>query len=290
MTPYHTPVLLEEILDGLALEPGMRVVDATLGGGGYSRAFVQKGAYVLSIDADPDAISYIQKIWEQDDMMRDRRGHWHVEHGNFRNIYDIVRNYGWNEIDGAVFDLGVSSFQLDTPQRGFSYRFADAPLDMRFDATGQMTAQTIINTASEGELYEIFATFGEEDSAGAIAHALVGARAVKPIQTVGDLRAVIGAASSQSPRVLSRVFQALRMAANDEREALKEGLIGAEKLLKSGGKLAIVSFHSLEDRAVKQFMSRTMRTRTKKPITPSDTEQRQNARARSAKLRIGIKT
>lgn len=251
-------------MDGLRVAPGKRFIDATYGGGGHTRAIEGKGARVLGIDADPDT---------------------GVIQGNFRDIEEIAKKHavpagrqGFDTVDGILFDLGVSSHQLDTPERGFSFRFEDAPLDLRLNQTQGITAAEYINSISENELYETLATYSEQDNSRTIAHAIVRAR---PITTTGDLLKIVR--KNQAPQI----FQALRIEVNDELGALKEGLVGAKKLLKQGGRLVVISFHSLEDRIVKAFMREDgWKVITKKPVVPSDQEQFENKRSRSAKLRI----
>lgn len=262
---YHTPIMVEEVTSGLAVAPGKRFIDATYGGGGHASEIVRHGGEVLGIDVDPDSGP-------------------HVVHGNFRNIEEIAKKEGFTDVDGILFDLGVSSHQLDTAARGFSYRFTNAPLDLRLNQQRGETAAALLARVSERELYEILATFGEEEHSRAIAALVVRARRVKLIETTGDLLKLI------DKRDASRVFQALRIAVNDELHALKEGLHGAKALLKPGGRLAVISFHSLEDRIVKQFIkSDGWKLITKKPIVSSDEELKENRRAHSAKLRIAQK-
>jgi 16S rRNA (cytosine1402-N4)-methyltransferase len=192
-----------------------------------------------------------------------------------------------------VFDLGVSSYQLDTPGKGFTYREKSAPLDMRFDQTTGETAADVITTATEEDLYEVFAKFGEEELAGTIAHALYRARVLKPMITVGDIDGVVRTVvrdKRHANSVLSRIFQALRIVTNEELQALTEGLEGARKAMRPGGRLAVISFHSLEDRITKLFLqSSAWRRISKKPIVASRAEQEENRRSRSAKLRIAEK-
>jgi len=257
--------MVEEVASGLQVAPGKRFIDATYGGGGHASEIVRRGGEVFGIDADPDTGP-------------------HAVHGNFRNIEKIAKEHGFDTVDGILFDLGVSSHQLDTPERGFSYRFGDAPLDLRLNQNKGETAAELLAKVSEGDLYEILATFGEEEHSRAIATAIVRARRVSPIRTTGDLLQFV---DTRSP---SRVFQALRIAVNDELNALKEGLQGAKNLLKPGGRLAVISFHSLEDRIVKQFVKTdAWKVITKKPIVPHHEEIVRNKRARSAKLRIAEK-
>lgn len=260
----HTPVLVEEVIEWLEVKEGKKYIDATFGFGGHSSEIKKRGGIVLGIDADPQTGAV---------------------HGNFRDIKKIAKDNGFEEIDGILFDLGVSSYQLDTPERGFSYQ-REGPLDLRFDQGQGVSAAEIVNKSSENELYEIFLRFGEEQLAGTIAHSVVRARRVEPIRTTGQLARVTGVDNA----TLSRIFQALRIVVNDELEALKEGLKGAEKLLKPGGRLAVISFHSLEDRIVKQFMRKTTwQLVTKHPVRPSEKEIKENSRSRSAKLRIAEK-
>jgi len=257
--------MVEEVLEGLQVAPGKRFIDATYGGGGHASEIVRRGGEVLGIDVDPDTGP-------------------HAVHGNFRNIEEIAKKEGFSEVDGILFDLGVSSHQLDTGDRGFSYRFVDAPLDLRFNQNEGETAAELLKRVSEDELYEILATFGEEEHSRAIATAIVRARRVSPVRTTGDLLKIIG------KKTASQVFQALRIVVNDELNALKEGLHGAKDLLKPNGRLAVISFHSLEDRIVKlYFKTDAWKLITKKPIVPGHEEIKVNKRARSAKLRIAEK-
>lgn len=263
----HIPVLLNEAIQGLNVAPGKRFIDATYGGGGHAKEIERRGGEVLAMDVDSDTKATVI--------------------GNFRNIEKIAREHGFSNVNGILFDLGVSSHQLDTEERGFSYRFTDAPLDLRLNQSKGETAAQLVNRASSEELYEIFTRFGEEELARTISHDIVRARAIAPIETTGDLVRIVGS----HPGTLSRVFQALRIAVNDELEALKEGLLGAEKLLDKNGRLVVITFHSLEDRIVKQFMQRDQwRVITRKPIASSWGEQKENPRSRSAKLRIAEKT
>lgn len=257
--------MVREALSGLNVREGGKYIDATFGFGGHSREIEQLGGRVLGIDRDPDTDAV---------------------HGNFRDIEKIAKEHGFDEVDGILFDLGVSSHQLDTPERGFSFRYPDAPLDFRMDPGQGTPASEYIRSLSEQELYEIFATYGEEELARPIARAICRTRSVNPMKTTGDLaRAIEG-----SEKAKARVFQALRIAVNDELGALKEGLSGAARLLKKGGKLVVISYHSLEDRIVKrEIQRRGFRAENKRPLTPSEEEKRSNPRSRSAKLRIAEK-
>jgi 16S rRNA (cytosine1402-N4)-methyltransferase len=287
MSRYHTPVLWKEVIEALQIQKGKRYVDATAGGGGHAIEIVRRGGELLAIDEDNDAVKEVTKRLEETDL-----GGWTVRQGNFKDIVELIHKNGWNEVEGILFDLGVSSHQLDTPERGFSYRFPEAPLDLRLSQKNTVTAQDIINGYCEDDLYEVFATLGEEKYSRAIARAISVSRAVRKISTVGDLieivRTVVGEQIVSA--TLSRVFQALRMEVNQELDALKSGLAGAETCLRTDGRLVVISFHSLEDRIVKLRMRQSpFVTITKKPITASDSEVYGNRRARSAKLRVARK-
>lgn len=292
MSSFHTPVLLNEAVNGLEVVNGKKYIDATLGAGGHFVEILRRGGKVLGIDQDPDALKYVKEnIKSQISNIKEED--WKIVHGNFRNIVRIAHDNGFGRVSGILFDLGVSSFQLDTSKRGFSYRSSDTELDLRFDQGNGESASSILNRKSEEELYEIFSRFGEEKYSRPIAHAIVRTRKVKPIHTTGDVVGVIESVEgTKADRngTLSRVFQALRIAVNEELESLKSGLSGAEQLLDTNGKLVVISFHSLEDRIVKQFMRGSgWSVETKKPVLPSLIEIHNNYRSRSAKLRIAKK-
>lgn len=261
----HTPVLVREVLQGLNVQAEGRYIDATFGFGGHSKEITRCGGIVLGIDADPESEAI---------------------HRNFRDIEKIAKENGFDQVDGILFDLGVSSHQIDTPERGFSFRFPEAPLDLRMDSSQGAPASEYIRRFSKEELYEVLATFGEEERAWSIAHAICRTRSVNPIKTTGDLASVIGG----DEKAKARVFQAFRILVNDELQALKEGLLGAVRLLISGGRLVVISYHSLEDRIVKRQIEHLgLRPVNKRPVTPGEEEKRQNPRSRSAKLRIAEK-
>lgn len=289
MSQNHIPVLPREVIEALSVEEGKRYIDATVGAGGHSAEIVKRGGMVLGIDQDTRALTLAKERLEKENQAN----HWTLAHGNFRDIGDIAKEHGFTGIDGILFDLGVSSMQLDAPDRGISYRFTDAPLDVRMDMSGGDTAAQLVNRCSESELYDIFSTYGEEQLARPIAHAFVSARAVNPITTVGDVvRIVESVVPGEIERhgVLSRVFQGMRIAVNDELGSLKEGLAQAGGLLAPGGKLVVISFHSLEDRIVKLYMKKGgWDVVTAHPIRPAEDETTANRRSRSAKLRIAIK-
>ncbi len=286
MSAFHVPVMLEEVLKGLHIEPGGKYIDATVGGGGHGIEIVKRGGVLLGIDADREAVEYAV---ENAKLGREYK----IIQGNFKDIDKIAMSEGFSEVSGILFDLGVSSHQLDTPERGFSYRFTDAPLDLRLDQTKGVTAAQLVNRVSEEELYDIFARFSEEELARPIAHALFRACAVKSVESTGDLVAVVETVVKEQKKrnaVLSRVFQALRIAVNEELTSLRMGLEGAEKLVRKNGRLVVITFHSLEDRIVKQFMRQgEWNVVTKKPIVAGLEEQARNRRARSAKLRVAEK-
>ncbi len=290
MSDFHTPVLLKEAIEGLAIKPGGKYIDATLGGGGHGIEIVKRGGTLLGIDLDEEAINYTEKFLSS--QVSELKDKWRLVKGNFGDIEKIAKENSFSEVDGILFDLGVSSHQIDTAERGFSYRFEENELDLRFDQNENVPASEIVKHLSEDELYEIFAKFGEEKRARAIAHALVSARHLKPIVKVGDLAGLVAKVVPKFDlnSTLSRVFQALRIAVNDETQNLSQGLRGAQNLLAGGGRLAVISVHSLEDRVVKQFLRQgRWKILTKKPLMATPDELHRNIRARSAKLRIAQK-
>jgi 16S rRNA (cytosine1402-N4)-methyltransferase len=288
MSAYHTPVLFAEAIDALRIKQKGRYVDATAGGGGHAAEIVRRGGELLAIDEDIDAVGEVTK-----QLQAVGCGSFRVVQGNFKDIADIIHTNGWDTVDGILFDLGVSSHQLDTPARGFSYRFPEAPLDLRLSQDNPVTAKDIINGYREDDLYEIFSKLGEEKHSRTIARAISVSRAVKIISTAGDLKEIVQSIVGQQnvSATLSRVYQAIRMEVNHELEALKAGLAGAEACLHTDGRLVVISFHSLEDRIVKLWMRRSsFEIVTKKPITATQKELYDNKRARSAKLRVVRKT
>lgn len=286
MSDYHTPVLTKEAFEALQIEKGKRYIDATLGGAGHTEAILTAGGIVLGIDTDEEAIEEAKK------RLQAYTGYTLVQ-GNFKDLGEIAKKNGFLHIDGILFDLGVSSHQLDTPNRGFSYRFTDAPLDLRLSRSGGDTAAQLVNRMNEEELYECIGKYSEEQLALPIARALCRSRQIKKIETVGDIvEVVVGIAGSKERAlpILSRVFQALRIAVNDELTNLKSALGQVKELLKPKGRLAIITFHSLEDRIVKQYMKTDdWKLITKHPITVSEREVYENKRSRSAKLRVAEK-
>jgi 16S rRNA (cytosine1402-N4)-methyltransferase len=290
MNDYHKPVLLREVLGGLKVRQSGKYIDATLGGGGHSFEILKLGGVVLGIDVDRDAIEHIEKNNKPDNLILAR--------GNFRDIDKIAQEWNFCKVAGIIFDLGVSSHQIDEPERGFSFQ-GEGPLDMRMDQELGVRALDLIKILTKGELNEIFTKFGEETRAWAISDAIVRARRIKPIETTGDLARVVdeglrrkglGFGDNRAGKSM-KVFQALRIAVNDELNAISEALPKALGLLEENGRLCVISFHSLEDRIVKRkFLEFEGKGEgiiiTEKPIIPSGEETEGNARSRSAKLRI----
>ena len=298
---YHLPVMLTEVLAVLQPGPGKLIVDGTLGGGGHTRALLQAGAKVIALDRDLSAITYCtQHLVEYDGA------NVHLLRSDYRNLIKALDDLGVDKVDGILLDLGTSSRQLDTPERGFSFQKA-GPLDMRMDQTMGPSAADIVNTADVEELVRIFYEYGEEPAAKRVAAAIVRARQGN---TIGDTLALAKVVESVIPKhgprhPATRIFQGLRIAVNDEFGALREGLEAATARLRSGGRLAVITFHSLEDRIVKSFCRETsqpsldrpewpqprpnpryaFRAVSRRAIQPSEAEQHSNPRSRSAKLR-----
>jgi len=293
MNDFHKPVLLQEVIDFLRVKRGSKYIDATLGGGGHSKKILEQGGIVLGIDQDEDAIQFVKKNFKFEILNFKLV----LVKGNFKNIDEIAHLKGFDKVSGILFDLGVSSFQLENPQRGFSYQ-KEGPLDMRMDKKLKVQAADLLNILTKGELNELFFKLGEENNARIISDGIVRARGIKPIRTTEDLVSVIQESLGKKGRtsafdrskVAKRIFQALRIAVNDELNNLKEALPGAYTLLDRRGRLVVISFHSLEDRIVKntfkEFESKNMgKIITKKPIVPSFLEIEKNSRSKSAKLR-----
>lgn len=303
----HQPVLLKEVVAALGAnnagpQDGAIYVDGTFGAGGYTRAILEAAdCTVFAIDRDPDAIA------GADDLVRQFSGRLHVIQGRFGEMLRLLTERGVTAVNGVTLDLGVSSMQIDEAQRGFSFRF-DGPLDMRMEQAGESAAD-LVNTMAERPLADLIFTFGEEKKARRVAKAIVTARALAPITSTGQLAEIVRRAIGPSGEKIdpaTRTFQALRIAVNDEMGEIDRGLAAAESLLAPGGRMAIVSFHSLEDRRVKHFMrehagrnpkgsrhlpevattAATLRLVTPQGIAPTDAETRDNPRARSARLRV----
>ena len=299
MTDYHSPVMLRECIEGLDIKPDGIYVDVTFGGGGHSREILKnlnaKGR-LLAFDQDADAQNNIPT----DDRLT-------FIDQNFRYLKNNCRLQGAMPVDGILADLGVSSHQFDQPERGFSIRF-DADLDMRMDQSTTLTAKDVVNTYSEEDLHKIFGIYGEIKNAKTLANAICTARLNAPIATVADLKQAI---IKQTPRgkenkYLAQVFQALSIEVNQELDALREFLKQSVEVLKPGGRLVVMSYHSLEDRLVKNFIAtgkfrgevekdffgnpiKPLEAVTRKAVTATEEEIRLNNRARSAKLRIAVK-
>lgn len=288
-TVYHQSVFLKEVIGFLKVAPGKKYIDATLGGGGHSAAIREHGGYVLGIDYDPRTVALTKinlaaKLKIKDEKLK-------IVEGNFKDIDEIAKKNGFEKVDGILFDLGMSSWQLEHSGRGFSFR-KDEPLDMRFNPAQQkVAAADLINCLSKKELYELFFQFGQEVLAKKFADFIVRERRIKAIRTTADLVAVIQKATRGERGRLhpaTKVFLALRLAVNDELENLRIALLKAWELLSTDGRLAVISFQSLEDRIVKREFLRLNKKGilTKKPLRPSHSEILRNPRARSAKLRV----
>jgi 16S rRNA (cytosine1402-N4)-methyltransferase len=298
-SPYHVPVMLKEAIDALNIDPAGIYVDCTFGGGGHSREILsrlnEKGR-LFAFDQDQDA-----KV----NLTADTRLIF-IPH-NFRHLSRFLRLHNVEAVDGILADLGVSSHQFDEPSRGFSIRF-DAPLDMRMDVSQGQTAADLIKTASAEELQRIFQEFGEVTNARTLSRLLNSQVSHTPIRTINELKDAVAPIVKGNPnKYLAQVFQALRMAVNDEVGALKELLRQSVDMIKPRGRMVVITFHSIEDRIVKQFfkegddmdretdpvfgtrMAKPFMPWNKKPVEPSDEELKMNPRSRSARMRIGIK-
>ena len=292
---YHEPVMLKECLDGLDIKPDGVYVDVTYGGGGHSKAILEQlgeNGQLFGFDQDIDATTQ---------LIDDERLTF-VQH-NFRFLKRFLRLHGIRQVDGILADLGVSSHQLNEAERGFSYRF-DAELDMRMNQVGDVTAADIIRTYDATQLQRIFSEYGEVRNSKTLAEAIVEERENRKIKTISDFLIVLDPlVRGKRPRYLAQVFQALRIEVNDEMAALRDFLTEAQEVLKPEGRLVVMSYHSLEDRYVKNFMKkgtfdgefikddfgkiyRPFKVLTKKAVDASAEELKRNSRARSAKLRI----
>jgi len=299
MSNYHTPVMLQECIEALNIRPDGTYVDVTFGGGGHSREIMKhlgEGGRLLAFDQDADA---------QQNAIDDER--FELVDQNFRFLKNFCRLHGAIPVDGILADLGVSSYQFDQAERGFSIRF-DAELDMRMNQASDLSAKEVVNTYAEADLHRIFGIYGEIQNAKSLAKTIVTARLNTPINTVADLKNAIAGLipRGKENKYLAQVFQALRIEVNQELEALKDFLIQSAEVLVSGGRLVVMSYHSLEDRLVKNFIAKgkfsgevvkDLYGNDQKPldavsrgaITASEEEIKNNNRARSAKLRIAVK-
>ena len=298
---YHVSVLPKETDDWMDAAEGKFIIDGTLGGGGHSEAFLKAGARVLGVDRDPEALAHATQRLS---MYGDRFRTWQ---GNFADLGEHLEDQGGELADGLLLDLGVSSRQLDAPERGFSFR-GEGPLDMRMGPATELTAAEVVNEWSEADLLKILWEYGEEPKARRIVAAITKRRAERPFTTTTDLADCIEKTVGRTGRTHpgTKTFQAIRIAVNDELGSLERALEASVKVLKPGGKLLVITFHSLEDRMVKRFMQdrskvwldqpdwpeprpnprRAFRLPQRKAIAPSDAEIRVNPRARSAKLRV----
>ena len=298
----HQPVLLEEVVRMLSLRPGMKVVDATAGLGGHAKAIgerIKPGGELLLIDKD------LESLEKTKEFLQKRGDTVKAVHSDYRHIKDLMRDHGWNHADAILLDAGVSSTQLDDPERGFSFN-QDGPLDMRMDRSQFLKASDILNHWSEEEIDEALALYGEERYHRRLARAICRQRQEEPFETISQLNKLIrrvlgGLYRNQKIHPATRSFQALRICVNDEQEALKEFLEQAIQSLSHHGRIAAISFHSLEDRLVKHTFRKYAKKNknldwgggapcleilTRKPVSPSQEEIRLNKRSRSAKLRV----
>ena len=301
----HLPVLYHEIINILQPQPGGYYVDGTLGAGGHARGILESSSpdgKLLGMDIDPQALALAEK------RLAPFKSRVILKRASYVTLRSVLATLGWGAVQGIVLDLGVSSMQLDTPERGFSFR-SDAPLDMRFDLRGVTTAADLVNSLPESELADLIYQYGEERRSRQIARAIVAAR---PIYTTGKLAEIVIKASRGDRSGIhpaTRTFQALRIAVNRELDAIEQVLPDAVASLAPGGRLAVISFHSLEDRIIKRFFrlessdcicpprqpvckcghKAILKVLTRKPIRVSDAEARQNPRSRSSRLRVAEK-
>lgn len=297
---YHKPVMLTECIEGLNIDPEGIYVDVTFGGGGHSRAILEKltTGHLYSFDQDTDAKAESLKIVSSN---------FTFIQANFRFLNKYLRIYGVKKVNGILADLGISSHQIDTPERGFSTRF-DAQLDMRMNTSAEISALKIINEYSVEDLHKILGMYGELKNAKTVANAIVNARNIQKINTVNDLKNALSGYSQRGKehKFFAQVFQALRIEVNEELKVLEDFLIQVPEILAPNGRFVVMSYHSLEDRPVKNFIRsgkfsgdvekdffgneiKPLQSITRKPIEASEEELLQNPRARSAKLRIAVK-
>jgi len=297
---YHIPVMLKECLEGLAIQPGGIYVDVTFGGGGHSRAIVEKltTGHLYGFDQDADAKVNAEGF--------DKRSFTFVP-SNFRNLKKYLRFYGVTAVDGILADLGISSHQIDVPERGFSTRF-QGPLDMRMNVNSEVSAKEVLNEYGERDLAKIFGMYGELNQPMKIARAITAYRVNKPLETIEQLKEAVArfAPRGKEAKFFAQLFQAIRLEVNEEMEVLEEMLGQCAEVLKPGGRLVVMSYHSLEDRLAKNFINkgnfegkdekdfygnviRPLEPVNRKPIVAGDDEIARNSRARSAKLRIAEK-
>jgi len=303
MSDYHIPVMLSEVLDNLDIQKGLWYVDCNLGGGGHTEGILSRGGKVLGIDLDEDAIQEVARnhkleVGGERGGLRAVSENLILAQSNFSAVKRLVGEFSLDSIAGVLFDLGVSSYQLEKADRGFSFN-TDAPLDMRMNqGIESATAADLVNGLHEKELTELFLKLGEENFARPIAKRIVEKRKLQKIETTNQLANIVLSVrhrtASDRTHPATRVFQALRIAVNDELNSLKDALPEALSALSANGRLVVISFHSLEDRIVKVFMNeeeekKTIKILTPKPLEPTDNEVTVNPRSRSGKLRIAQK-
>lgn len=286
MTKYHESVLTSEVISYLNPSPGKVYIDATAGAGGHSIALIEKGSSVLAIDQDSDSIGHIKSLNIKNLTLAQ---------DNFSHIYRLAQENGLREVDGILFDLGVSTHQLTTPNRGFSFQM-DGPLDMRMNKYSPISAQDIVNNFDKRRLHELFQSYGQEKLSLAVADAICITRQIKPIEKTKELANIVsevyrkkGLRSKIHPA--TKVFQALRIVVNSELLNLEETLPQTTGLLKRGGRVVVISFHSLEDGIVKRFFKQNQKLKvlTRTPVRPTGQEILSNPKARSARLRAAEK-
>lgn len=305
---YHKPVMLGEVIEGLDVKDGGVYFDGTAGGGGHSYAILAANPTVRLIATDKDA----EAVQAAGERLKPFAGRYRIYKTDYKNYEDVLSEEGVSELDGVLLDFGISSHQIDDRERGFSYLKADAPLDMRMDRESPFTAETVVNEYAEEKLAKIFKEYGEERFAPLIARNIARARANKPIRTCGELVQIIESsipAKFRSPACARQTFQAIRIEVNGELEGLGACVRGLTRRLKSGGRICILTFHSLEDRIVKQVFrelneectcpkefpvcvcgkKKEIELVNKKPITASEEEKEENSRSKCAKLRIARK-
>ena len=294
---YHTPVMLSEVIEYLALKPGEVIVDATIGTGGHSKAILERimpGGRLIGIDRDEESLGIARE------RLKSFRGACDFLHSNFTDIDNALKGLNIKKVDGILFDLGVSSFQLDDPDRGFSF-LNEGPLDMRLDRNSYISAYDLVNNLKEEEISTLLWNFGEERWHNRIAHLLVQERQRHPISTTRELadivvRAIPARYRGRHYRIhpATRTFQAVRIAVNRKLETLESAIVRAVEVLEKGGRICMISFHSLEDRVVKHTFKRLASEKiiniiTPKPLTPARSEAEVNPRSRSSKLRVAEK-
>lgn len=283
MSIGHKPVLTAEVIDFLKIVKGEKYIDATVGEGGHSLEILKRGGKVLGLDVDPKILKRASQVLGEGAVLKK---------ANYKYIDAALREWGFEKVKGVLFDLGISSFQLSDSERGFSFQI-EAPLDMRMDPELKVTAADLVNGLYESELVELFTKLGEEPQAKVIAREIIRSRQSQTINTTKDLAGLIVRVKGRRDKIhpATLVFQALRIAVNDELNNLREALPKAASLLEKRGRLLVISFHSLEDRIVKEFVaeSETLVNLTEKPITPRQEEVKINPRSRSAKLRAAEK-